>query len=1475
LGGGNSYTHFASKSGKRFRKGDTRLKRGETARVEDYLSRYPELAADTQVLVALLSTEYEQRLQREPGLSCQEYHDRFPQLGKDLRLGAKLPLSERPTAKGLKADTVVYAAAGATGAPPNGPPEATSGALPSIPGYELLGELGRGGMGVVYLATQTGLGRTVALKMIRDSALAGPLDFARFQLEAEAVARLQHPNIVQVYEIGEHGGLPFFSLEYCPGGSLAQKLRGTPLTAPEAARLVETLARAMHAAHEAGVVHRDLKPANVLLAADGTPKVTDFGLAKRLDQAHGPTQSGAVLGTPSYMAPEQATGTPPSSPPIEGGERGGVGPAADVYALGAILYELLSGRPPFKAATPVDTIVQVVHDEPAALRSLQPGLHRDLETLCHKCLQKEPHKRYGSALDLAEDLGRFLRQEPIRARPVGPRERLVKWARRRPGVAALLALLALVTAVGFGLVTWQWREAVDSATAADSARRTAQANERKVRRFLYAADVKLAHQFWLAGDLRQMLRHLANHADPGGEEEDNRGFEWYYLTRLSRAGDAFGLKGHRVVVASAAFSADGNTLATAGEDGTVKIWDAASRRLLHELRGHGGSLKGLAFSPDGEFIFAVGEDRRVEAWARGGKKPPAGLLSLKEKPASVALSPDGRTVAALMAGEGGVRVWAVGGGPDGTRLPVRHGVRCLAFAPDGKLLLTGNSDGRVRRWDIALNKEVGEAKGADVDVLSAVALSHNGRFLASGAESGLIRVHDLALKTSAELRDHVLPVRVLAFSPDDEILASGGDDRLVRLWYVGTGPLRNVLRGHAGSVRGLAFSPDSARLASTAEDGEVRLWQVDARLEGEALRSSPDCSGRVAISPDGRRLAVACRDRTVQVVDTSSREVCFTLPRHRRDVTDVAISPDGKLLVTACGDGNVRLWSLKTGNPLATLSHGDWVHCVAFSANGKLLASGAADKLIKLWDPAQHTFCGQLAGGGAQVVRVAFSPNGTLVAGGGLDGKAWLYDVQSKKQLHTLQPGGGRVLALLFVEDGKLVTRTEASNLQTWEVGTGREVPTAIKEGVLCMARSRDPKAMLFGGYFGQVQVFDWHTGKERMVVKGHANAVVGLAYAADGKTLASASTDRTVRLWDCETWQTRQPALQQPGPVHGLAFFPDGRTLVSMSTGRDIDVNVWLWGHKQRYRVTEDDATAVRFWDVAAGRPGKRLTGRRLLATLHCLALSPDGKTMAVAGDGGAVWLWHEATGSLSFAEPFFVSEKARRYWKGWDRAGKLLYPKLPVPNFPERLVAAVFSPDGKRLATASAAGAVKLWEIPGGKECGTFPDKLEGARCLAFSPDGGTLAVNHRDHAELWDLRANKTRRLGEHTRPVRCLAFSPDGKTLATGGDDVRVRLWDVATGRELTVPLMGHREPVTCLAFAPGGRTLASGGRDGKVWLWNVPTGQGLFALEGHAGPVHCLAFSRDGSVLASGGETGLEGGEIFLWRGTKLPGAEAP
>jgi serine/threonine protein kinase/tetratricopeptide (TPR) repeat protein len=444
----------------------------EVPLVELYLQAFPQELGDPADRLELIATEYQECWRRGDPIRRDDYRRRFPDLAAALDSALTLHWTcpacrGQTTVPDETAEMQTCAACGRSSRlrsrPSPIPPEPAAG-LPAVPGYEVLEELGRGGMGVVYKALQKDLNRLVVLKMILSGQHADAEELARFRREAEAVARLQHPNIVGIHQIGVADGLPFFSMEFVAGGSLAAGLDGTPWPPPAAAALLETLARAIHVAHQAGIVHRDLKPANVLLsaacgfalaaleeasakpqAASQVPKITDFGLAKRLDDSTVHTGPGAVLGTPSYMAPEQAGAVPTQ-----------ITPAADVYALGAILYELLTGRPPFKAATALDTVLQVLQQEPVGPRRLNAQVPRDLETICLKCLAKEPRKRYASAADLADDLRRFQAGQPIRARPVGPLERGYRWCRRNPvlaglfaTVAVLLVGVAVVSAVGY------------------------------------------------------------------------------------------------------------------------------------------------------------------------------------------------------------------------------------------------------------------------------------------------------------------------------------------------------------------------------------------------------------------------------------------------------------------------------------------------------------------------------------------------------------------------------------------------------------------------------------------------------------------------------------------------------------------------------------------------------------------------------------------------------------------------------------------------------------------------------------------------------------------------------------------------------------------------------------------------------------------------------------------------------------------
>jgi hypothetical protein len=436
--------------------------------------------------------------------------------------------------------------------------------------YEILEEVARGGMGIVYRAQQISLKRQVALKMILDGHLASPDEVQRFKAEAETAGNLDHPNIVPIYEVGAYENQHYYSMKWIAGPSVASQVRDLLQQPGKTAGLLAMVARAVYHAHERGILHRDLKPANILLDEQGNPQITDFGLAKSLREAIGNealTRSGAILGTPDYMAPEQARGEK------------GLTLAVDIYALGAILYECLTGQPPFRNDNPLDTLLQVRNEEPIPPRRLNPAVPRDLETICLKCLGKDPRQRYHSAAELADDLDRFRQGMPIRARRVGTMERIRKWIRRRPAVAALAACMLLLAFLALGMVLRQWRVAVEMRQAAQRLRAQEAQREREAAQAREEAERRLQQVQTL-----EYIRNLTE-AQRAFEEkkalraadllkdcpEKLRGWEWHYLHRQSQF-ELPSLRGHK--------------------EGTVRVWDASTGKELRTLEGPAGAARG-------------------------------------------------------------------------------------------------------------------------------------------------------------------------------------------------------------------------------------------------------------------------------------------------------------------------------------------------------------------------------------------------------------------------------------------------------------------------------------------------------------------------------------------------------------------------------------------------------------------------------------------------------------------------------------------------------------------------------------------------------------------------------------------------------------------------------------------------------------------------------------------------------------------
>ena len=1037
--------------------------------------------------------------------------------------------------------------------------------------YELIERIAQGGMGTVYKARQTSLNRLVALKVISAGTLATEELVKRFKAEAEAAASLSHPNIVPIYEIGEHEGQHYFSMGLIEGGSLSQRLRrlarpspeppgvrpspgaepsGPPeesgkgravgtlsLSAPEdgrtpvpkealhrpnpfqpraAARLLSTVARAIHYAHQRGVLHRDIKPGNILLDANGTPHLTDFGLAKLIEKESTLTRTNAVMGTPAYMSPEQARG-----------ESKDVTTATDVWGLGAVLYETLTGSPPFGGGTSMETIRQVIDQEPRRPSILNPAIDRDLETICIKCLEKEPQRRYVSAEGLADDLDRWLRLEPITARPTRTHERIRKWVRRRPAISALgtLSMVSiLVLAIGSTIAALRIRDGRD-----------------ELRQNLYASEMGQAFGALEAGDV-QRVRNLLE-----SQPRDLRGFEWRYLRGQSRTQEVFTYKFGDSY--GCAVSPDGRYLAASvagASPWSVCLWDLTNPQgpIKWQLPNGAEVSDDLDFDPQGTTLAAaVAGLPRIRRWdieTRRLLEPDLELAA--ENAHGVAFSPDGR----WLAGAGGLRygngipgdakIWDTATGQlRFTLAGVRDWLTRVKFSPDGRWVAASGGGGFVKIWEAETGREVIELTGLH-GIVFGLCFSPNGKIVAGADSQGMIRLWEVgSWKERTTFRGHDRMIHRIAFSPDGQKLASCSLDQTIRLWDTQSADLLNTLRGHSQRVTDVRFLRNRPQLISSSLDGTMKLWNPAANQERTIFKGHQKLWGvQVEFSPDGLWLAMSTnvpgtfpREYRTAIFDSATREPVTTAPGH-----PFKFAPNG-LLVTQMPDFGIVMWKIeRTGAvekmrlrlPSTVANSPSFGESCQFNSDSTLLAARCSGQVV-VWSL-------ESASGSRVAPTTGILPSDSkdrlgfvgqrLITGVDSEGELECWDARTLQRLDGMHVGQGTRIAAYSSDQRILVTMSRSGDVELWDMLSRTQLRrfrhAARSLGPLAV--SPDGKTLVGGDIDGNVHFWNVASGNLIATLPAHTASCRSISFSPDGRCLATAEVVDAIKLWPAPSFE-------------------------------------------------------------------------------------------------------------------------------------------------------------------------------------------------------------------------------------------------------------------------------------------------------------------------------------------------------------------
>jgi eukaryotic-like serine/threonine-protein kinase len=996
------------------------------------------------------------------------------------------------------------------------PEESTGPAANSIPGYSILREIHRGGQGVVYQAIQKTTRRKVAIKVMREGPFASKHEQARFEREVQVLAALKHPNIVAIHESGTAAGSFYFVMDYISGQPLdvymAAARPGSPKSGRRSVRetlaLFQKICEAVNAAHLRGVIHRDLKPSNIRIDPEGEPQVLDFGLAKVApgqigDESVSMTQTGQFVGSLPWASPEQAEGMPSK-----------IDIRTDVYSLGVILHQMLTGKCPYDVVGGFREVLdRIMTAPPIRPRTLRKDIDDEVETIVLKCLSKDRERRYQSAGELARDIGHYLAGEPIEAKRDSTWYVVGKHLRHYKAPIAAGALFVFLLA-GFAIsMSIQAQQNRRLAQEADRDRRAAENSANEARKQSYYAFIGAAGAAIADNNFNRAMEVLLDCPDP------YRNWEWGWLMLRCNL-DVMTLRGHTDRVAAVAFIPDSRYLATAGRDGTAKLWDVRSGEDVRTFKGHTKGLNDLAFDPAGRRLATASDDQTVRVWDVESGAPLLTIADLTERVGGVAFSPDGTRLAAAIGSPGRshdpcVRVWDALSGKELRVLPRYAGaVLSIAFSPDGRYLAAGSEGKAVRVW----NAQTGDTIWTRGDVAArSVCFSPDSRILATNGGRTASLWDSSTGREIRRLLSSVGNDSFISFSPRGDQVVTAGEDRFVRLWDTETGTKLLELGGHSGSVGSGAFSPDGRWLASASADKTVRLWSIETnKYGGVPIKAYARKLFGAGFSPDGSVLATIGVDYKVDLIRFWDAQKCQEIETGMTEAaSSIAFSPDGRLvaIVRTC-DRAVQLWDWPSRRWVLTI-RAPGANKVDFSPRDQHLAV-ACESGVSTYgtDTGEHvlTLDASLASVKSGVAGMAYSPDGSCLA---VDpyGSVILCDTRTGKRLHEFTGLDGAAFA--FSPDGKLlVTSLSQGVCGVWDVATF----TLIRR------------------------------------LEGHGHVISSLAFSPDGTRLLTAGLDRTTKVWDVASWRELTSLQSESSSAGGVAFSPDGSTIVT------ADYNGWLF---------------------------------------------------------------------------------------------------------------------------------------------------------------------------------------------------------------------------------------------------------------------------------------------------------------------------